>query len=232
MHDARRRAGIEGDRPRVAVQGYGNVGSWAARLARRLDYRVVAVSDADGALHHPDGIDLDALDAHLREGGRMAEFGGAERMDRADLFEVDADILIPAALGGAIDEGVADRLRCRMVVEGANDPTTPAADRVLAERGITVLPDILANAGGVVASYCEWVQNLQHVQWEHGDVNSRIAVTLGDAYAEMADRSEENGVSLRDAAYDIAIERVIEAAVARGLFRRDDSPRSGRRGLH
>ena len=147
MHDARRRAGIDGERPRVAVQGYGNVGSWAARLSHRLDYRVVAVSDVAGALHHPDGIDLGALDAHLDEGGRMDDFGGADRMEGADLFEVDADILIPAALGGAIDEGVADRLRCRMVVEGANDPTTPAADRVLIERGITVLPDILANAG-------------------------------------------------------------------------------------
>ena len=232
MHDARRRAGIAGDHPRVAVQGYGNVGSWAARLARRLAYRVVAVSDIDGALHHPDGIDLDALDAHLHEGGRMSDFGGAERMEGAELFEVDTDILVPAALGGAIDERVADRLRCRMVVEGANDPTTPAADRILTERGITVLPDILANAGGVVASYCEWVQNLQHVRWEHGDVNSRIAVTLGDAYAEMADRSEANGISLRDTAYDIAIERVIEAAVARGLFRRDDSPGSARWGIH
>jgi glutamate dehydrogenase (NAD(P)+) len=192
----------------------------------------VAVSDIDGALHHPDGIDLDALDAHLHEGGRMSDFGGAERMEGAELFEVDTDILVPAALGGAIDERVADRLRCRMVVEGANDPTTPAADRILTERGITVLPDILANAGGVVASYCEWVQNLQHVRWEHGDVNSRIAVTLGDAYAEMADRSEANGVSLRDTAYDIAISRVIEAAVARGLFRRDDSPGSARWGIH
>ena len=153
-------------------------------------------------------------------------------MEGADLFEVNADILIPAALGGAIDERIADRLRCRMVVEGANDPTTPAADRVLTERGITVLPDILANAGGVLASYCEWVQNLQHVRWQPGDVNGRIAVTLGETYSEMADRSEANGVSLRDTAYDIAIERVIEAAVARGLFRRDDSPRSGRRGIH
>ena len=136
-------------------------------------------------------------------------------------------------MGGAIDERVADRLRCRMVVEGANDPTTPAADRVLADRGITVLPDILANAGGVLAvSYCEWVQNLQHVRWQPGDVNGRIAVTLGETYSEMADRSEANGVSLRDTAYDIAIERVIEAAVARGLFRRDDSPQSGRRGIH
>ena len=232
MHDARRRAGITGDRPSVAVQGYGNVGSWAARLASGLDYRVVAVSDVSGALHHPDGIDLAALDAHVHEGGRLAEFRGAEGMTGAELFEVEADILIPAAMGGAIDDGVAERLRCRMVVEGANDPTTPSADQILAERGITVVPDILANAGGVVASYCEWVQNLQHVRWEPGDVNGRIAVMLGEAYVTTIDRADARGITPRDAAYDIAIERVIEAALARGLFRRDGSPETGRWSVH
>jgi glutamate dehydrogenase (NAD(P)+) len=232
MHDARRRAGIVAERPSVAVQGYGNVGSWAARLARGLDYRVVAVSDVSGALHHPDGIDLDALDAHRREGGRLAEFMGAESIDGDELFEVEADILVPAAMGGAIDDRIADRLRCRMVVEGANEPTTPSADRILADRGITVVPDILANAGGVVASYCEWVQNLQHVRWEFGDVNARIAVMLGEAYTRTVERADRIGISARDAAYDIAIERVIEAAVARGLFRRDGSPEAGRWSIH
>ena len=165
---------------------------------------------------NPEGIDIPALDKHVAANRKVVGFKGGDATTNEQLLTMPVDVLIPAALGGVFDATMAEAVQAKIIVEAANGPTWPEADEVFNERGIPVVPDILANAGGVIVSYFEWVQNLQHFRWQPGDVNGRIAVTLGETYAEMADRSEANGVSLRDTAYDIAIERVIEAAVARG----------------
>src|SRR5688572_27698486 len=151
---------------RFVVQGFGNVGSWAARIMQALGATMVGVSDASGAIRSDAGIDADALVEHVRDGGTLPEFDGAEAIEPDDLLEIECEVFIPAALGGMIHKQNAERLRCRMVVEGANSPTTPAADEILADKGILVVPDLMANAGGVVVSYFEWVQNLQHFRWD------------------------------------------------------------------
>jgi glutamate dehydrogenase (NAD(P)+) len=199
-----------------AVQGYGNVGSWAARLMHQLGCRMVAVSDASGAIRNDAGIDPDELNSFVSEGGKVPEFAGAEPIDAADLVAVDCDVFIPAALGGMIHEGNADRLSCRMLIEGANSPTTPAADAILSEKGVYIVPDVMANAGGVVVSYFEWVQNLQHFRWEEREVNDKLATIMRRAYREVSARAKEEGIPLREAAYEIGIERVVQAARIRG----------------
>jgi glutamate dehydrogenase (NAD(P)+) len=208
-----------GDGATFAVQGFGNVGSWAARIMAGHGCRLVAASDAQGAIHSEAGIDAERLAAHVHQGGTLPEFDGVETMDPDELLGVECDVFIPAALGGMIHQDNADRLRCKLVVEGANSPTTPAADEILGERGITVIPDILANAGGVVVSYFEWVQNLQHFRWEEDEINDKLSTIMRRAYAQVQERSEANsGTSLRVAAYEIGIERVLEAAQTRGYI--------------
>jgi glutamate dehydrogenase (NAD(P)+) len=199
-----------------AVQGFGNVGSWAARLMHQLGSRMVAVSDASGAIRSDEGIDPDALSDFLAEGGKLAEFEGADEIDPDDLIAVECDVFIPAALGGMIHEGNADRLACQMMIEGANSPTTPAADAILHDKDIYVIPDVMANAGGVVVSYFEWVQNLQHFRWEEREVNDKLATIMRRAYREVSARAREDGLPLREAAYEVGIERVVQAARTRG----------------
>ncbi len=199
-----------------AVQGFGNVGSWAARLMHQLGSRMVAVSDATGAIRNDAGIDPDALRSFLDQGGELTEFEGSEKIDPDDLVAVECDVLIPAALGGMIHEGNVERLSCKMLIEGANSPTTPAADAVLNEKGVYTVPDVMANAGGVVVSYFEWVQNLQHFRWEEREVNDKLATIMRRAYREVSGRAREDGIPLRDAAYEVGIERVVQAARTRG----------------
>ena len=199
-----------------AVQGFGNVGSWAARLMHQLGCRMVAVSDATGAIRNDAGIDPDALRRFLDEGGELTEFEGSEKIDPDDLVAVECDVLIPAALGGMIHEDNADRLSCKMLIEGANSPTTPAADAILNQKGVYTVPDVMANAGGVVVSYFEWVQNLQHFRWEEREVNDKLATIMRRAYREVSGRAKEDGIPLRDAAYEVGIERVVQAARTRG----------------
>jgi glutamate dehydrogenase (NAD(P)+) len=201
-----------------AVQGYGNVGSWSARLMQELGAKLVAVSDANGAIHGEQGIDADALAAHVEEGGRIADFEGPDEISAEEFLETECDVFIPAALGGMIHRGNADRLRCRMIVEGANSPTTPVADEILADKGVLVVPDVMANAGGVVVSYFEWVQNLQHLRWEEREVNDRLGRIMRRAYREVAARAKETERSLRTASYELGIERVVEAARTRGYI--------------
>jgi glutamate dehydrogenase (NAD(P)+) len=199
-----------------AVQGFGNVGSWAARLMHQLGCRMVAVSDASGAIRSDAGIDPDKLNDFLRNGGELAEFDGAEAIDPEDLVAVECDVLIPAALGGMIHEGNADRLSCKMLIEGANSPTTPAADHILTDKGVYIVPDVMANAGGVVVSYFEWVQNLQHFRWEEREVNDKLSTIMRRAYREVSARAKEAGLPLREAAFEVGIERVVQAARIRG----------------
>jgi glutamate dehydrogenase (NAD(P)+) len=201
-----------------AVQGYGNVGSWAARIMQELGAKLVAVSDASGAIRSEAGIDADRLAGHVAESGRVVDYEHADKISPEEFLETDCDVLIPAALGGMIHKGNADRLRCRMIVEGANSPTTPAADDILAGNGVLVVPDVMANAGGVVVSYFEWVQNLQHLRWDEREVNDRLGGIMRRAFREVSARAGASESSLRVAAYELGIERVVEAARARGYI--------------
>src|SRR3954447_495965 len=201
-----------------ALQGFGNVGSWAARILQGMGATLVAASDAKGAIRSESGIDAEALERHVLDGGDLQEFEGVERISPDELLEVECDVFIPAALGGMIHESNADKLRCRLLLEGANSPTTPKADAILADKGVTVIPDLMANAGGVVVSYFEWLQNLQHFQWTEAEVNERLGSIMRRAYSEVADRARERKLSLREAAYELGIERVAEASRTRGYI--------------
>lgn len=218
MEDALRDAGIGPDGVTVAIQGFGNVGSWAARIAHQRGYRVVAVSDVRGGIHRPDGLDIPAVLAHQREHGTVVGFPGAEPISNEELLTLEVDVLLPAALGEVITKDNAEQLRCRVLVEGANHPVTPVADVMLNERGVYVVPDILANAGGVIVSYFEWVQNIQEFRWEEEEVNQRLERRLRRAFQQTRDRAAAEGTSLREAAFAIAVERVIEAATLRGYL--------------
>ena len=206
---------------RVVLQGFGNVGSWAARIIAQLGATVIAVSDAHGAIHAEDGLDPEALALHVREGGKVAEFDGegAEAITPEELLALECETFIPAALGGMIHAGNADQLNTRIVVEGANSPTTPQADEILAGKGVCVVPDVMANAGGVVVSYFEWVQNLQHFRWEEREVNEKLGSIMRRTYREVSARASEEEVPMRVAAYQTGIERVVDAARTRGYIR-------------
>jgi glutamate dehydrogenase (NAD(P)+) len=212
--------GIDPSSVSFVVQGYGNVGSWAARELADNGGTLIAASDAYGAIRSDAGIDAHALADHAKQGGKLTEFegDGVEEISPKELLEIDCDVFIPAALGGMINESNADSLRCRIVVEGANSPTTPKADEILADKGTFVVPDVMANAGGVVVSYFEWVQNLQHFRWEEDEVNERLGRIMRKAYRAVHERAEKDDVPLRVAAYEIGIERVVEAARTRGYI--------------
>jgi glutamate dehydrogenase (NAD(P)+) len=198
------------------VQGYGNVGSWAARIMQQLGATMVGVSDATGAIRNDGGIDANALYEHIRDGGHMTEFEGGDEIPAADLISIPCDVFIPAALGGMIHEGNAADMQCKVIVEGANSPTTPTADRILREKDVYIIPDVMANAGGVVVSYFEWVQNLQHFRWDEREVNDKLGTIMRRAYREVSARAREEGIDVREAAYLVGIERVVEAARTRG----------------
>ncbi|HYU60189.1 MAG TPA: Glu/Leu/Phe/Val dehydrogenase dimerization domain-containing protein [Solirubrobacterales bacterium] len=199
-----------------AVQGFGNVGSWAARIMQQLGCTMVAVSDAHGAIRNDEGIDANALQEFISAGGLITDFDGAEKIDPDDLIAVPCDVFIPAALGGMIHEHNAGRMQCRVIIEGANSPTTPVADEILSEKGVYMIPDVMANAGGVVCSYFEWVQNLQHFRWDEREVNDKLGNIMRRAYREVSGRAKQDNLPLRQAAYLVGIERVVEAARTRG----------------
>ena len=216
FREAAPQLGLSPSETTFAVQGFGNVGSWAARIMQQLGCRMVAVSDAFGAIHSEAGIDPDELVHFLAQGGKLAEFEAADPIDPDDLIATDCDVLIPAALGGMIHEGNADRVQCRVMIEGANSPTTPAADKILHDKGIYVIPDVMANAGGVVVSYFEWVQNLQHFRWEEREVNDKLGTIMRRAYREVSTKAKEEGISLREAAFLVGLDRVVTASKMRG----------------
>ena len=203
---------------RVVIQGFGNVGSWTARILGQLGCKLVGVSDVNGAIQSPDGIDPAALVEHIRDGGKLPEYRGpgVETITPGELLGLDCDVLIPAALGGTIHAENAGSIRARLIIEGANSPTTPAADEILGANGTFVVPDVLANAGGVVVSYFEWVQNLQHFRWGAREVNDKLGTIMRRAYRELNGRAAQNQVPMRLAAYELGIERVLEAAKDRG----------------
>ena len=203
----------------VAVQGFGKVGGLAAQYLHDAGCNVVAVSDVQGGVHMGRGLDPAALIAHLREGAEsIVGAPGTDAISNDELLGLDVDVLVPAALEGVLHEGNAAGVRARYVVEGANGPTTPDADAVLADNGVVVVPDILANAGGVAVSYFEWVQDLQAYFWSEDEVGDRLEQLMRRTYAEVSTVARERGMSLRAAAHLIAVGRVADAHRTRGLY--------------
>lgn len=203
---------------RAVIQGFGKVGGPLAFLLSSAGMRVTAVSDVGGAVYNPGGLDPSALSDHVAHAGTVAGFDGGDSLDPDDMWALECELLIPAALAGAIDERVAEVLDTKVVVEAANGPTTPAADPVLDRREIVVVPDILANAGGVTASYFEWAQSRQGYAWDEETVATRLRSVMDTAFQAVWAKAETLDVSLRRSAFALAVERVAEAIAARGLF--------------
>jgi glutamate dehydrogenase (NAD(P)+) len=202
----------------VAIQGFGKVGGFAAEIFHDAGFKVVAVSDYKGGVHNPLGLNPTALRRHAAETGTVAEFPGTDAITNDELLALDCGMLIPAALEDQIHAGNADAVRADLIVEAANGPITPEADHVLAERGVPVVPDILANSGGVIVSYFEWVQDIQAFFWTEEEVNRRLRDIMDRAYAETSHLASTSGVRLRMAALALGIGRVAEAHRVRGLF--------------
>jgi glutamate dehydrogenase (NAD(P)+) len=204
----------------MAVQGFGNVGSYAALLAHELGAKIVAVSDAAGGVSAPGGLDIPTLFdqfARTRRPLTGYEADGVAQVSHDDVLTAEADVLVPAALGGALTADLARELRAGVIVEGANAPTVPEAEQILTDRGIPVIPDILANAGGVTVSYFEWAQNVQSFRWSEAEVNERLAGVMTASYQTVRDLVKSRGVSWRTAAYIVALGRVARATVLRGI---------------
>jgi glutamate dehydrogenase (NAD(P)+) len=202
----------------VAVQGFGNVGSYLAKFLAEDGATVIAVSDSTSGLYNPNGIDVQAAIAQKSETGSLAGLRGADPISNDDLLLLDCDVLAPCALEQVITAENADKVKARIIVEGANGPVTPTADEILEEKGILVLPDILANAGGVVVSYFEWVQGLQEYFWKEAEVNAKLNDIITRAFNETWAVMESRSVSMRLAAYGLAVQRVAEATVTRGIY--------------
>jgi glutamate dehydrogenase (NAD(P)+) len=218
MRTALQKQGSRFDGTRVAIQGFGNVGSNLARLLAPEGVRVVALSDSQGGVANPYGIDVAAALAYKEEHGVLAGLPGTEEITNEELIEVDCDVLAPCALEQVVTEENASRVKAKMLCEGANGPVTPGADDILDDRGILVLPDVLANAGGVVVSYFEWVQGLQEYFWKEYEVNAKLNDIVVRAFEETWSTREKVGASMRIAAYGLAVQRVAEATTTRGLY--------------
>jgi glutamate dehydrogenase (NAD(P)+) len=216
--EAARHAGFALDGARVAVQGFGNVGSVSAQLLRRMGARVVAVTDWKGGVHDERGLDVDAMIEHAHQYQTVDGFPAGRPLTNQDLFRLDVDILVPAALENQITSANAADVRARVIIEGANGPTTPEAHRLLHERGVLIVPDILANAGGVTASYFEWVQNRHGYFWTEEEVNERLEAKMLAAFETVVKTARRYRVDLRTAAYVVAIDRVATVTRMRGMY--------------
>ncbi len=216
--EAARRIGLNLEGARVAVQGFGNVGSVAAELFAAAGAHIVAVQDHRGTIVNPRGLDLAALIPVAHNEGGVAAFSGGEAQDNESFWDTDCDILIPAALEGQITAARAGRIRARLVLEGANGPTLPEADDVMAERGILVVPDVICNAGGVTVSYFEWVQDFSSFFWTEDEINERLDKIMVDALGRIWDTADRHGISLRTATFAVACERILLARQDRGLY--------------
>jgi glutamate dehydrogenase (NAD(P)+) len=216
--EAARLRGVPLAGSRVAIQGFGNVGEAAARLLHERGCRIVALSDIAGGCYTPAGLDPRAVLQYSRQAGSVMRFPGAQAVSNAELLEVPCDILIPAAIEGQITAENADRVKAAIVVEAANGPTTPEADEILAARGVLLVPDILANAGGVTVSYFEWVQDLQAYFWSEAEINEHLERIMVSTFDRVAGLAEARRVTLRTAALIVAIQRVADALLTRGIY--------------
>ncbi|WIG61975.1 MAG: Glu/Leu/Phe/Val dehydrogenase [Ktedonobacterales bacterium] len=203
---------------RVVIQGFGNVGSISARILHEMGCKIIGLSDIFGAVYNESGIDVNLALAHLKDHGRLSGLSGTTPIDGNDLLELPCDILIPAALEGQLTQANADRIQAKLIVEAANGPTTTEADEIFHERGIPVVPDILANAGGVTVSYFEWAQNLQHLSWAESEVNARLEQIMVRSFNAVNDIRKEKACDFRLGAYLLSVSRVAEAAKVRGIY--------------
>jgi glutamate dehydrogenase (NAD(P)+) len=210
--------GIAYDQARVVIQGFGNVGGMAAKLMRAMGFHIVAIVEYDGAVYNANGLDIAALEKHRKETGSITGFAGGEDMDKTEAMFLDCDVLIPAATENVITSQNAHRVRCKILCEGANGPTTPLADLVLADKNVFVIPDILANAGGVTVSYFEWVQDRQGYFWNEQLVNSRLQEIMDESFDAVVEYAGKHHVNNRTAAYMLALDRVANAIRLRGIY--------------
>ena len=203
---------------RVVVQGFGNVGYWASQLMHRQGAVLVGVSDVNGAIYDPNGLDMDAVGKHHDESGTISDFEQAEHLSNAELLELDCDILVPAAIDNVITHENASNIKATLLLEAANHPVTPAADEILSDMGVTVLPDILVNSGGVIVSYFEWTQNLQEFRWDETRVNGELQRIIIQAYKEVAHKVSTDSITHREAAFELGLQRVAHAVQLRGFI--------------
>jgi glutamate dehydrogenase (NAD(P)+) len=216
--EAARHIGLDIGTARVAVQGFGNVGGIAGKLFAQAGSKVVAVQDHGGTVYRDTGLDVNALLAHVARTGSVQGFAGGDVMPDDAFWGVACDILIPAALEGQITASNAGQIQARMVIEGANGPTTPQADDILHDRNVLVLPDVIANAGGVTVSYFEWVQDFSSFFWSEDEINARLVRIMQDAFAAVWQVAQDNKVSLRTATFIVACKRILHSREMRGLY--------------
>jgi glutamate dehydrogenase (NAD(P)+) len=209
---------LDTDEPTAAVQGFGNVGSITAKYLHQHGVKVVAVSDVQGGLYSPKGLDIPRLLSYVADRGTVVGFDDLDSIENKELLELDVDILVPAALANVITEHNAGRIKCKILAEGANGPVTPEADKILQDKGVFIIPGILANAGGVVVSYFEWVQDIQHLFWSEEQVNEKLIYLMGRAFEEVYQTSTSKKVDNRTAAMMIGVGRVASAKLLRGLY--------------
>jgi glutamate dehydrogenase (NAD(P)+) len=218
VQETAKRYGVAVEGATVAVQGFGKVGAIAAQLLQRAGARIVAVSDSAGAAYNERGLDIEALMPFREDRIPLAQALSCDHITNAELLSLPVDFLVPAAIEGQLHAGNANDVRARFIVEGANGPTTPEADAIFAEKGITMIPDILANAGGVIVSYFEWVQDLQFYFWEEDEVNERLHRVITRAFRDVAAMADQHNAGLRDAAMMLGVNRVVEATRLRGIY--------------
>ncbi|MBI5292036.1 MAG: Glu/Leu/Phe/Val dehydrogenase [Chloroflexi bacterium] len=216
--DAMQRLNMPVEGATAAVQGFGNVGSVAARTAHDMGMKVIAVTDVSGGVHNPNGLDIPALVSHLAATRSVAGFPGADSITNDELLTLKVDVLIPAALENQITSANAHKVQCKVLAEGANGPTTPEADNILNDRGIFIIPDILCNGGGVVVSYFEWVQDLQAFFWDEDEINKQLERHVTKAFAQVMLAAEKHKVDNRTAAQVLAIQRVADVTLLRGIY--------------
>jgi glutamate dehydrogenase (NAD(P)+) len=215
---ALRKLGLDRSATRVVIQGFGNVGGMAAKLMSRAGFKIVCIIEYDGAVYNADGLDIPALLKHRNETGSITGFAGGEAIDKTEAMFLETDVLLPAAKENVITSENAHRLRTKILCEGANGPTTHVADPILSEKGIFVIPDILANAGGVTVSYFEWVQDRQGYFWNEQMVNDRLEEIMVNSFQDVVAYAEKHGVNNRTAAYMLALDRVAYAIKLRGIY--------------
>jgi glutamate dehydrogenase (NAD(P)+) len=203
---------------RVVIQGFGNVGGMASRLMSAVGFKIISIVEYDGAVYNPNGLDIAALQKHRKETGSITGFAGGEDMDKTDAMFLECDVLLPAATENVLTSQNAHRVRCKILCEGANGPTTPLADLVLADQNVFVIPDILANAGGVTVSYFEWVQDRQGFFWNEQTVNERLQEIMDESFDAVVEYAHAHQTNNRIAAYMLALDRVALAIKLRGIY--------------
>jgi glutamate dehydrogenase (NAD(P)+) len=215
---ALKRLGLSPENSRVVIQGFGNVGGMAAKLMKAIGFKIVCIVEYDGAVYNAHGLDIAGLEKHRKETGSITGFAGGEDMDKAEAMFLPCDVLIPAATENVVTSSNAERLRCRILCEGANGPTTPLADQILEDKKVFVIPDILANAGGVTVSYFEWVQDRQGFFWTEKAVNEQLEQIMVDSFDSIVGYADQHRVNNRTAAYMVALDRVAAAIKLRGIY--------------